>query len=168
MFASHAMPRRRAARLRGTAVAALALVSLTACIGLPPSSPADVGVPITDEEHGERVQEHWDDIDPALQDAEQSIIMSFSDLPTDPDDVVWEEMFFLELAVGEALLDAGVGYLDGNGSDGEIYEVFYWGNDHEAMWSIIEPMYADAPLAWSEVQGWVSFEAEEPALVLTR
>lgn len=167
MLAIHATARRRAA-LSASLVAVSALLGLTACVVLPPPSSIAVGAPITDEEHGERLEEHWDDVDPVLQDVGQSIIMRFSDVPAEPDDPAWEEMFMVELAAGDALLDAGIGYLDGNGSDGEVYEVFYYGSDHEAMWSIIEPMYDEAPLAWSEVQGWVSIEAEEPALLLTR
>ena len=169
MLAWDATARGRGAWRRETAATGVALVvlmSLTACIALPQSSLGEV--PITDVEHAERVGEHWDEIDPALRSAEQSIIMTFTGWPAETDDVVWQEMFALELAAGEALLDEGVGYLDGNGSDGVIYQVFFGGNDHAAMWSIIEPIYADAPLAWSEVQGWDSLEAEEPGLELTR
>lgn len=93
--------------------------------------------------------------------------MTFTGWPDD-DDAVWAEMLARELSSGDALLDAGVGYLDGNGSDGAVHEVFFFGNGHEAMWSIIEPIYADVPVPWSEVQAWGSWEAEEPVLVLTQ
>ncbi|MET4100468.1 hypothetical protein ABIB37_002705 [Agrococcus sp. UYP10] len=158
--------RAQSGRTAGAGAVLVALMGLTACITPPPSSPG--AVPVTDVQHVERVEEHWEAIDPALEEAGQSIMMTFTGWPAETDDPVWHDMFALELEAGEALLDAGVGYLDGNGSDGEIYQVFFGGNDHAAMWSIIEPIYADAPLAWSEVQGWSSLDAEEPALELYR
>jgi hypothetical protein len=158
------MPRRAAA----VGLALLALTGLTSCIALPPALPPDVGVPITDAEHAEQLAEHWEAVDPGLQDTSASILMSFSGLPEDADDRIWDDMFRIELAAGDALLDAEIGYLDGNGSDGEVYEVFFLGSDPHAMWAIIEPFYVDAPLAWSKVQGWESLEAVEPALDLSQ
>ena len=146
--------------------ALVVLTGATACIATPPPR-VDVGVPIADPEHGRQVEEHWDRIDPALLAGEQSIVVRFQDWPVEMEERGWQEMLSLELAAGDAILDAGIGYLDGNGSDGTVYEVFFNGTDHLAMWSIIEPIYSDAPLAWSEVQGWDSLEAEEPSLLLT-
>ena len=133
--------------------------SLAGCVIAPPSTPHLA--------HYDEVEEHWEDVPDGIDD-DASIIVTFTDLPDADDDAAWEALLDLELEAGEALVAAGLGYLDGNGSDGVVYGVFFYGSDHEAMWEVVEPVYADAPVAWSAVRMWASSEDVEPAVELTQ
>ncbi|QCR18740.1 hypothetical protein [Agrococcus sp. SGAir0287] len=154
------MSARLAAALATTMLAAAAL---SGCVLLPPQQT----IPTAHLADGDELAEYWDDVPEEVQ-GDASIVMTFTDVPAADDEAAWEALTTLEMEAGVALVDAGVGYLDGNGSDGVVYDVFFYGLDHEAMWDVVEPIYADAPIAWSSVTMWDSFEATEPAVELVR
>lgn len=57
-----------------------------------------------------------------------------------------------ELAADEALRAAGAGYIDGNEIGGGQYDLFFVGADRAAMWAILEPVFASAPVSWTRVE----------------
>lgn len=140
------------------AVAMAATLALAGCVVAPPSGHLA---------QYDEVQEHWDDVPESVV-GDATIMMTFTDLPAADDDAAWDALLSLELEAGDALMAAGMGYLDGNGSDGVVYDVFFMGPDHEAMWQVIEPIYDDAPIAWSTVSMWASDDDAEPAVELTQ
>ena len=139
-------------------IALASVMGLSGCVAMPPRTVAP--------EHVEEVVEQWDQVDASV-DGDASVILSF-DLPADVDDATWDAMLDLELVAGDALLAADAGYLDGNGTDGVVYDVFFYGLDHEDMWAILEPVYADAPIAWSTTQLWERWDDAAPAVELTQ
>lgn len=147
-------------RIAALVAAMLAGVTLAGCVVTPPA-------PTPHLAYADELEEHWEDVPDDLAD-DATIMMTFTDLPDAADAAAWDAMLARELEAGDALMAAGVGYLDGNGSDGVVYDVFFVGSDHEAMWAIVEPVYADAPIAWSSVMMWASAEDMEPTVELTR
>ena len=57
-----------------------------------------------------------------------------------------------ELAADDALAAAGAGVLDGNEVSGDTYELYFVGEDRRAMWQVLEPVFADAPVHRSTVE----------------
>ncbi|WP_414172145.1 hypothetical protein [Clavibacter tessellarius] len=64
---------------------------------------------------------------------------------------------FASLAATEAagddalqLLEAGA--IDGNAFGDDSYDVHYAGSDRRLMWEVLEPIFQDAPVAWTSVE----------------
>ncbi|MFL0564306.1 hypothetical protein ACH0CG_00985 [Microbacterium sp. 179-I 1D1 NHS] len=80
------------------------------------------------------------------------VIVSF-EVPEGEFDVdLMNALFETELAADQALLDAGVGQIDGNGAGLGGYDVFFYGDDADEMWRVLEPVFAEAPIPWTRVE----------------
>ncbi len=60
----------------------------------------------------------------------------------------------IEERADAALGSSGLGYLDGWGSGGDTYDVFFYGEDRDAMWLLLEPIMRDAPIPLLRVELW--------------
>ena len=57
-----------------------------------------------------------------------------------------------ELAADEALQRAEAGWIDGNDVGDNVYELYFVGWGRERMWGVLEPVFAGAPLPWTQVE----------------
>ncbi|MGC5225339.1 hypothetical protein ACPW96_22475 [Micromonospora sp. DT81.3] len=63
-----------------------------------------------------------------------------------------EALLETELAADQALADAGAGWIDGNEVGNSTYELYFIGEDPELTWNMLEPVFAEAPVAWTQVE----------------
>ncbi|MBT1636455.1 hypothetical protein [Clavibacter michiganensis] len=80
---------------------------------------------------------------------------------------------FASLATTEAagddalqLLEAGA--IDGNAFGDDSYDVHYAGSDRRLMWEVLEPIFQDAPVAWTSVELRRGFDDAAPVVVRAR
>lgn len=103
--------------------------------------------------------------DPA--DGDAWVTVSFEAREDEFDIDLMDALFETELAADEALVDAGVGQIDGNGAGAGGYDVFFVGADADEMWRVLEPVFAEAPVPWTRVELSDGFDDASPE-VLTR
>ncbi len=90
------------------------------------------------------------------------VIVSFL---TDGDMDPMQTLLDTEVAAEEALQDEGVGYIDGNEAGADQYDLYFVGSDSEVMWEILEPILAEAPIAWGRVELRDGLEDTSPILI---
>ena len=71
-----------------------------------------------------------------------------------------------ELAADQALAEAGIGWIDGNDVGANGYELYFVGSDAAAMWSVLEPVFAAAPVAWNRVELRAGLEDASPQVLI--
>ena len=91
----------------------------------------------------------------------------FDDTDLEFDLGVMDALLETELAADDALTEAGVGMIDGNEVGDHSYELYFVGDEGEAMWRVLEPVFEDAPVPWTRVEIRSGLEDETPR-VLTR
>lgn len=84
--------------------------------------------------------------------ADQWVVVRFDATPEASDLDVMDALLTTELAADEALRGAGAGYIDGNEIGDGQYDLFFVGADRTAMWAILEPLFASAPVPWTQVE----------------
>ena len=70
-----------------------------------------------------------------------------------------------ELAADEALQAAGAGFIDGNEVGQGTYDMYFVGSDREELWSVLEPILADAPESWVRVEMRDGLEDQTPIIL---
>jgi hypothetical protein len=90
------------------------------------------------------------------------VVVSFDDRQEEFDASLMDMLLETELQADEALAAADSGHIDGNDVGAYSYTLYFVGDDDEAMWAILEPVFAAAPVAWSEVELRDSFEDPTP------
>lgn len=70
-----------------------------------------------------------------------------------------------ELAAADALEEAGLGTIDGNEIGDSEYQLFFVGQDAQAMWTVLAPILAKAPVAWDTVELRRRLEDPAPAVL---
>lgn len=84
--------------------------------------------------------------------AEDWVIVRFEDRPAEFDPSAMDLLLDTELKADDALTAAGAGRIDGNDVGAYEYELYFVGDDADAMWKILEPVFADAPVPWTQVE----------------
>lgn len=93
----------------------------------------------------------------APQEADDWVIVTFGGTADEFDLDVFDALLGTETAADEALQDAGAGWIDGNEIGGHQYDLYFVGFDSEEMWTILRPIFAEAPTDWTRVElrdGW--------------
>jgi hypothetical protein len=70
-----------------------------------------------------------------------------------------------ELAADAALDAADAGWIDGNEIGDNRYGLYFVGQDRRKMWSILEPVLAEAPVSWTAVELRNGFEDAAPTVI---
>lgn len=76
-------------------------------------------------------------------------------------DVMWP----LEDRAMTAIESAGLGYLDGNEVGDSEYSLYFFGDDREAMWKLLEPIMSTAPYPLARVELWPPGREAEPLVI---
>lgn len=131
-------------RIRDLLVIAAAAITLTAC-----SAPALPGIE-RDEDIG----------------ADAWVVVTFDETTEQFDLGVMDALLETEIAADEALKAAGAGFIDGNEIGDHRYDLYFVGEDPDAMWTILEPIFEGAPLRWSRVELRNGFEDTDPTVLV--
>ena len=99
------------------------------------------------------------------EDIQAWVVVSFDDRQDEFDANLMDMLLETELKADEALAAAASGYIDGNDVGEHSYTLYFVGSDAGAMWTILEPMFAAAPVAWSRVELRDSFEDASPEVI---
>lgn len=76
-------------------------------------------------------------------------------------DIMWP----LEERAMTAIESAGLGYLDGNEVGDSEYSLYFFGDDREAMWKVLEPIMTTAPYPLARVELWPPGRDAEPRVI---
>lgn len=131
-------------RLLTRALAVLAIGAVSACslLGAPAPEPARAGV--DDSVDDDSVSGGYD----GTGDDWVVVIYAVDDGGFDP----MLELLDTEMAADAALYEAGAGWIDGNDIGSESYDLYFMGDDADVMWAVLEPVLAEAPVAWTAVE----------------
>ncbi|MFJ4173447.1 hypothetical protein [Microbacterium sp. NPDC089696] len=122
----------------------------------------------------QEVAEHYPvELGPATDDAaalegeaaDGTVLVLFRGRDEEFDLGLMDDMLQTELAADAALQEAGAGWIDGNAIGRGEYQLYFIGEDPERMWEIIEPIFADAPIAWSRVELWDGLDDDAPVVI---
>ncbi|PTW90591.1 hypothetical protein C8A06_0282 [Microbacteriaceae bacterium MWH-Ta3] len=120
----------------------VSLAGLAGCVMVPPRESAQV-----------------------MEEADAWVVVTFADRNDRFDLEVLGAMIEYELAADAALQVAGVGWIDGNDIGNYQYDLYFSGTDSAAMWEILEPVFAEAPLQWTSVELRDGLDDENPRII---
>lgn len=80
------------------------------------------------------------------------VVVVYEDRPSELDGDLMEALLETELAADRALTDTNAGWIDGNEVGDSSYALYFVGEDPERMWNVLEPVFAEAPVAWTRVE----------------
>jgi hypothetical protein len=80
----------------------------------------------------------------------------------------FESLAATEAAGDDALQLLEAGWIDGNEFGEDSYDVRFVGHDRRIMWSVLEPIFAGAPVPWTSVELRRGFEDRAPVVVRAR
>ena len=93
------------------------------------------------------------------------VVVMFEDRPEKFDGNLMDALLDTEMKADEALAEANAGMIDGNDVGAYGYELYFVGDDAESMWDILEPIFSDAPVAWTRVELRSGLEDPAPTLI---
>ena len=86
------------------------------------------------------------------RDTDAWVVVIFEDRPEEFDGNLMEALFETEMRADEALAEANAGWIDGNDFGAHAYELYFVGEDVNVMWAALEPVFREAPVAWTRVE----------------
>lgn len=93
------------------------------------------------------------------------VVVSFEDRPEEFDVDLMDALLETELKADEALAEANAGWIDGNDVGANGYELYFVGSDVDSLWSALEPVFAEAPVAWTRVELRNGLEDPAPRII---
>jgi len=93
------------------------------------------------------------------------VVITYADTQDRFDGNVMDALLDTELAADDALQASGAGFIEGNEIGEHQYDVFFVGSDREAMWRILEPVLATAPIEWTRVELRDGLEGGSPRVI---
>ncbi len=93
------------------------------------------------------------------------VVVIFEDRPEKFDGNLMDALLETEMKADEALAEANAGWIDGNDVGAYGYELYFVGDDAESMWDALEPVFRDAPVAWTRVELRSGLEYPAPTLI---
>ncbi len=99
------------------------------------------------------------------QDTEAWVVVIFEDRPEEFDGNLMEALFETEMRADEALAEANAGWIDGNDVGAYGYELYFVGEDVDVMWAALEPVFRDAPVAWTRVELRTGLDDPTPTVI---
>ncbi|QDE34930.1 hypothetical protein FIV50_09085 [Microbacterium foliorum] len=101
----------------------------------------------------------------ATGNADAWVVVIFEDRPEKFDGNLMDALLETEMKADEALAEANAGWIDGNDVGAYGYELYFVGDDAESMWDVLEPIFSDAPVAWTRVELRSGLEDLAPTLI---
>jgi len=96
---------------------------------------------------------------------EQWVVVTFGSAEEEMPAGWMDALLPVEMEAAEALEESGLGYIDGNEIGDYSYELYFVGSDARAMWEVIAPSFARAPVAWTRVELRDSLEDADPTVL---
>ncbi len=93
------------------------------------------------------------------------VVVMFEDRGDQFDVDLMDVLFDTEMAADTALAEADAGWIDGNDVGDYGYELYFVGDDAAEMWSLLDPVFADAPVAWTRVELRATLEDPSPEVL---
>ena len=93
------------------------------------------------------------------------VVVTFEDRDADFDLSLMDAMLETELAADEALTRADAGQIDGNEIGAGEYALYFVGPDAERIWEVIQPVFDDAPVPWTQVQLMQGLDDPSPVTI---
>ena len=100
-----------------------------------------------------------------MEEPDAWVVVTFADTNDRFDLGVFGAMIGYEVAADAALQAAGVGWIDGNEIGDYQYDLYFSGTDSAAMWEVLEPVFADAPLHWTSVELRDGLDDKNPRII---
>lgn len=100
-------------------------------------------------------------------DSDDWVIVKFQGQENSDGDLM-DALLETEIAADRALQDAGIGSIDGNEVGDGGYEIYFVGQDREAMWAILRPIVDQAPIPWSTAELRQGLDDKSPQVVTPR
>ena len=97
--------------------------------------------------------------------ADDWIIVHFADNPRYSSADAFDRLENTEFAADDALAATGEGWLDGNEVGGESYDLYFFGYEKSRMWAVLEPVFDEAPLAWTSVELLDDLDDPTPTII---
>ena len=95
----------------------------------------------------------------------QWVVVTYADDETMPISIM-DALKDTELEASAALDRTGVGFMDGNDiGDGE-YQLYFGGQDREAVWRIVQPILDRAPVKWDKATLSTSNDDDDPTVLV--
>ena len=104
--------------------------------------------------------------DPSDAEPDHWVVVTFSDAGDRLSLDAMDSLLETEVDADDALRAAGAGWIDGNEMGENQYDLYFVGNDRNAMWAVLEPIFASAPIKWSRVELRDGLEDPAPLLVV--
>ena len=101
----------------------------------------------------------------APQEADAWVVVIFEDRPAEFDANLMDALLETEMKADEALAEAGAGWIDGNDVGAHSYDLYFVGSDVDVMWGALEPVFKEAPVAWTRVELRNGLEDPEPRVI---
>ncbi|MWC00385.1 hypothetical protein [Agromyces seonyuensis] len=101
----------------------------------------------------------------AAEEPDGWVVVAFEGTDEEFDLGIMDTLLETELAADEALAAADAGWIDGNDVGEHGYELYFVGQDAAAMWRVLEPVFADAPVPWTRVELRDGLEDENPVML---
>lgn len=97
-------------------------------------------------------------------DSDDWVIVKFQGHESFDGDVM-DALLETEIAADRALRDAGIGTIEGNEVGVGGYEIYFVGQDREAMWAILLPIVDSAPVLWSTAELRRGLDDKSPQVI---
>lgn len=102
---------------------------------------------------------------PVATDPGDWVVVTFDGTDQEFDAGVMDALLETEVAADEALQSADAGWIDGNEIGNHQYDIYFAGYDREAMWRVLEPIFEEAPMAWTRVELRAGLEDPAPRVL---
>jgi hypothetical protein len=99
---------------------------------------------------------------PAPVDGDAWVVVRYAVADDDP---AMLTLLPVETAADEALQASGAGRIDGNEVGQGDYDMYFVGSDAQAMWAVLEPILAGAPVPWERVELRDGLEDPDPTVI---
>ncbi|MDN4474213.1 hypothetical protein [Demequina zhanjiangensis] len=106
-----------------------------------------------------------DPVQMVAADPDEWVVVMFEDTDDQFDSGLMDALLDTEMAADAALAEAGAGWIDGNDVGDYSYELYFVGDDATEMWLLLDPIFADAPVAWTRVELRESLEDPSPEVL---
>lgn len=97
--------------------------------------------------------------------AEDAVVVVFTLDSELLDEELLEAMLPIEQEALRAIEDGGLGYYDGNEIGGSEFALYFYGDDRDAMWALLEPIMRKAPLELARAELWPPGADAQPRIV---
>lgn len=90
---------------------------------------------------------------PTVEEESEDWVIVFFEFSGDDTEIdVMDALLATEIELDAALVEQGLGWIDGNEVGQGSYDLYFNGDDHDEMWGVLKPILATAPMKWTRVE----------------